>query len=180
MPKCFELWFVWFFEGLWFFKILSQLPFRQEGVVGGWWKNTKMFWTMIYLIFRRTMFFFKPLNFHFECSSFSQMGKIRVTAGTLSGKHWPQEWKLPKLETNIAADFLIRHLPSGNTHCEQNLSVYQDMWLDATGHQMWKLYDVKKKIFNEKDKAIQDAKLFDTMRNYFSSTSEYKKIWRSL
>lgn len=77
---------------------------------------------------------------------------------------------------NIAADFLIRHLPSGDPNTDPYLSKYQDMWLEATGRQMWKLYDVKKKIFKEKDKHAQDAKLFETMRNYFSPMSEYKKI----
>ncbi len=76
----------------------------------------------------------------------------------------------------IAADFLIRHLPSGNPHSEQHLREYQDMWLNAVGNQMWKLYKVKKKIFKEKNVEVQDAKLFDTMRNYFSPMSEYKKI----
>jgi len=41
---------------------------------------------------------------------------------------------------------------------------------------MWKLYHVKKKIFKEKDIAIQDKMLFETMGNYFSPNSEYKKI----
>lgn len=77
---------------------------------------------------------------------------------------------------NIAADFLIRHLPSGNPHSEQHLREYQDMWLDTVGNQMWKLYGVKKKIFKEKNVDVQDAQLFDTMRNYFSPMSEYKKI----
>lgn len=77
---------------------------------------------------------------------------------------------------NIAADFLIGHLTSGNTHTAVHLSAYQDMWLNAIGNQIWKLYDVKKKIFKEKDRAVQDAELFNTMRSYFSPTSEYKKI----
>lgn len=76
----------------------------------------------------------------------------------------------------IAAEFLNRHLATGEVHSADKLSVYHDMWLDDNGHQMWKLYKVKKKIFKEKDRAVQDQKLFETMSNYFSPKSEYKKI----
>lgn len=76
----------------------------------------------------------------------------------------------------IAAEFLIEHLPSGNNNSEENMAQYQQRWLEAVGNQMWKLYDVKKKIFKEKEIAVQDQKLFETMGNYFSPNSEYKKI----
>lgn len=76
----------------------------------------------------------------------------------------------------VAAEFLIKHLPSGDDHSEENLSEYQENWLKAFGNQMWKLYDVKKKIFKEKEVAVQNQKLFETMSNYFSPNSEYKKI----
>lgn len=76
----------------------------------------------------------------------------------------------------VAAEFLIEHLPSGNNNSEQNLAEYQNRWFEAFGRQMWKLYDVKKKIFKEKDVNIQNRMLFETMSNYFSPNSEYKKI----
>ncbi len=76
----------------------------------------------------------------------------------------------------VAANFLIDHLPSGDNHIEKNLSKYQDNWLEAFGNQMWKLYDVKKSIFKEKETATQNKLLFETMSNYFSPNSEYKKI----
>lgn len=76
----------------------------------------------------------------------------------------------------VAADFLIKHLPSGNDNSEEFLSEYQDDWLEAFGNQMWKLYEVKKNIFKEKEVSVQDKRLFETMGNYFSPNSEYKKI----
>lgn len=77
---------------------------------------------------------------------------------------------------SVAADFLIKHLPSGNNNSEENLAEYQNRWFEAFGRQMWKLYDVKKKIFKEKDVNIQNRMLFETMSGYFSPNSEYKKI----
>ena len=76
----------------------------------------------------------------------------------------------------VAADFIISHLPSGNDHSKKNLSKYQDNWLEAFGNQMWKLYKVKNSIFKEKDNDVQNKMLFETMSNYFSPNSEYKKI----
>jgi digeranylgeranylglycerophospholipid reductase len=76
----------------------------------------------------------------------------------------------------VAADFLVEHFSSGNSHCAKNLAGYQEQWLEAFGYKMWKLYGVKKDIFGESDISRQDELLFDTMSSYFSPDSEYKKI----
>ncbi len=76
----------------------------------------------------------------------------------------------------VAAQFLIDHLRSGNKHTTQYMAEYQQSWLDAIGNHMWKLYKLKKEIFNERDIPSQDTLLYETMRNYFSPQSAYKKV----
>ncbi len=76
----------------------------------------------------------------------------------------------------IGAEFLIDHFKSGAAHTAEALSGYQERWLEALGNKMWKLYGVKKKIFDGSDIALQDEQLFETMSAYFSPDSEYKKI----
>lgn len=76
----------------------------------------------------------------------------------------------------VAADFLNSHLSNGKNHDAEAMKRYQDEWLEAVGNQMWKLYKVKKKIFKTKDADRRDEMLYDTMRNYFSPDSEYKKV----
>ena len=59
---------------------------------------------------------------------------------------------------------------------KENLKEYQDRWLSAMGNKMWQLYEVKHTIFNTKEVLKRDEMLYDTMSNYFSPESEYKKI----
>lgn len=76
----------------------------------------------------------------------------------------------------IAGQFLATLLKSGNAPTKNNLKGYHDEWLNATGNSMWKLYGVKRKIFETADIAERDKQLYATMSNYFSTDSEYKKI----
>jgi len=76
----------------------------------------------------------------------------------------------------IAGEFLASLIKSGKPANENNLKGYQDEWLKAMGNNMWKLYRVKRKIFETADITQRDEQLFETMSNYFSPTSEYKKI----
>lgn len=76
----------------------------------------------------------------------------------------------------VAADFLNTHLHTETIHDAKAMKRYQDNWLEAVGNQMWRLYKVKKKIFKTKDIVERDVMLYDTMRNYFSPDSEYKKV----
>jgi len=73
---------------------------------------------------------------------------------------------------NFLGDFFKKNLPA----TAKNLKAYQDLWLDALGNKMWKLYEVKTEIFNNKDLKKRDEMLFETMSDYFSPDSEYKKI----
>src|SRR5690606_2014228 len=77
---------------------------------------------------------------------------------------------------SVAAEFLIKHLPSGNKHSEEILTEYQDLWYESFGKQMWKLYELKKTIFKERDINIQNRMLFETMSTYFRPNSAFKKI----
>lgn len=73
---------------------------------------------------------------------------------------------------NFLGDFFKKNLPA----TAENLKTYQDQWLDALGNKMWKLYDIKTKVFKTKDIEQRDKMLFATMSDYFSPDSEFKKI----
>jgi len=76
----------------------------------------------------------------------------------------------------IAGEFLSALILSGKSATESNLKGYHDNWLKAMGNNMWKLYRVKRKIFDTADVIERDEQLYATMSNYFSPESEYKKI----
>ena len=76
----------------------------------------------------------------------------------------------------IAGEFLAALLLSGKPATKENLKGYHDNWLKAMGNNMWKLYRVKRKIFDTVDVAERDRQLYATMSTYFSPDSEYKKI----
>lgn len=76
----------------------------------------------------------------------------------------------------IAGNFLGEILASDRKPVKENLKEYQDIWLAEMGNKMWKLYAVKKEIFNMKEVAKRDEMLYHTMAEYFSPNSEYKKI----
>jgi digeranylgeranylglycerophospholipid reductase len=76
----------------------------------------------------------------------------------------------------IAGEFLAKLILTGIPANKNNLKEYQDNWLNAMGNNMWKLYRVKRKIFDTADVIQRDEQLYQTMSNYFSADSEYKKI----
>jgi digeranylgeranylglycerophospholipid reductase len=76
----------------------------------------------------------------------------------------------------IAGEFLATLIASGKPCSKENLKGYQDNWLNSIGNTMWKLYHVKRSIFDTADVAERDQQLYATMSNYFSADSEYKKI----
>jgi len=76
----------------------------------------------------------------------------------------------------IAGEFLADLVLSGKPTSRENLKGYHDNWLKQMGNNMWKLYRVKRKIFDTVDVAERDRQLYNTMSNYFSPDSEYKKI----
>ncbi len=76
----------------------------------------------------------------------------------------------------IAGEFLAQLILSGKPATKTNLKGYQDNWLKAMGNNMWKLYRVKRAIFDTVDVVKRDEQLYATMSGYFSTDSEYKKI----
>ncbi|MBI1228304.1 MAG: geranylgeranyl reductase family protein [Bacteroidetes bacterium] len=76
----------------------------------------------------------------------------------------------------IAGNFLGELLKTHKIPNRKNLKTYQDLWLEDMGNKMWQLYEVKKEIFNTSDIAVRDKMLYNTMSEYFSPNSEYKKI----
>ncbi len=76
----------------------------------------------------------------------------------------------------IAAEFLIGHLGDGLPLQGGMLEAYQNLWLSELGDKMWKLYGIKTDIFHNMNLAERDQQLYATMSDYFSPTSEFKKI----
>lgn len=76
----------------------------------------------------------------------------------------------------IAALFLHDFIREGAAATADHLEEYQQRWLKALGNKMWKLYKVKTEIFRTPDIPTRDAMLYQTMADYFSPDSEYKKI----
>lgn len=76
----------------------------------------------------------------------------------------------------IAGEFLVKLIADGLPPTKNNLKGYHDNWLAEMGNSLWKLYHVKRKIFETKDIEQRDEQLYATMSNYFSPDSIYKKI----
>ncbi len=76
----------------------------------------------------------------------------------------------------IAAEYISGIIKNKILPSEENLKGYQDKWLEELGSKMWKLYELKNTIFKTKDVELRDQLLFNTMSEYFSPDSEYKKI----
>lgn len=76
----------------------------------------------------------------------------------------------------IAGEFLSSLLLSGRPATRENLKGYHDNWLSQTGNSMWKLYRLKRKIFETEDTGKRDEQLYTTMSDYFSPDSAFKKI----
>jgi digeranylgeranylglycerophospholipid reductase len=73
---------------------------------------------------------------------------------------------------NFLGSFFQKDIPAS----AKNLKKYQDQWLESLGNKMWKLYDIKTEIFKTQDIAKRDQMLYETMSEYFSPDSEFKKI----
>ncbi len=76
----------------------------------------------------------------------------------------------------IAGEFLAELIHGGKEARAENLKGYQDAWLEQLGNKMWQLYRTKKDIFLTKDITKRNAKLYDTMSDYFNPNSIYKKV----
>lgn len=76
----------------------------------------------------------------------------------------------------IAGEFLVELIKSGKKTSKNNLKAYQDRWLEDGGNKIWQLYAEKNAIFKTKDIALRDEMLYNTMSDYFSPQSIYKKI----
>ena len=76
----------------------------------------------------------------------------------------------------IAGEFLAELIKSDKQTSKENLKEYPDRWLSAMGNKMWQLYEVKHTILNTKEVLKRDDMLYDSMSNYLSPVSEYKKI----
>jgi digeranylgeranylglycerophospholipid reductase len=76
----------------------------------------------------------------------------------------------------IAGKFLAELIQSGRSTSAENLKGYQNRWMDGLGNKMWQLYKIKKSIFEIKDIAYRNLKLYETMSDYFNPLSVYKKV----
>jgi digeranylgeranylglycerophospholipid reductase len=76
----------------------------------------------------------------------------------------------------IAGSVLAEILADASPATEARLEPYHSRWLTELGNAMWSLYDVKTSIFREKEREVQDHRLFSTLAGYFHPDSEYRKV----
>lgn len=76
----------------------------------------------------------------------------------------------------IAGTVLAEVLAGDEPATEARLEPYHSRWLVELGNAMWSLYDVKTSIFREKEREVQDHRLFSTLAGYFHPDSEYRKV----
>ena len=76
----------------------------------------------------------------------------------------------------IAGAFLADLMVAGQPPTAGALSAYQHRWHDEMGRMMWKLYEIKKRIFREQDVTRRDALLHQTLSGYFRPDSEFRKV----
>ncbi len=76
----------------------------------------------------------------------------------------------------IAGSVLAEVLADDSPATEARLEPYHSRWLMELGNAMWSLYDVKTSIFREKNREVQDHRLFSTLAGYFHPESEYRKV----
>jgi len=75
----------------------------------------------------------------------------------------------------IAGNFLGDFLPAGLPPDAENLAEYQRRWMKELGEAMWKLYRLKREIFRQPT-AERDRMLYQTLAQYFSPQSEFRKV----
>lgn len=76
----------------------------------------------------------------------------------------------------IAGNFLAGLIHTDQSATAENLRGYQDLWLEKLGNKMWQLYETKKAIFKTENIVQRNQKLYETMADYFSPFSIYKKV----
>lgn len=76
----------------------------------------------------------------------------------------------------IAGEFLGEFIKSGQKASAENLSAHQDKWMNVMGKKMWELYEIKSRIFKTDNIEERNSALFNTMSEYFSPNSPFKKI----
>jgi len=76
----------------------------------------------------------------------------------------------------MAGAVLAEVLASDAPATEARLEPYHTRWMAELGTAMWSLYDVKTSIFREKERDVQDERLFTTLAGYFHPNSEYRKV----
>lgn len=76
----------------------------------------------------------------------------------------------------IAGQFLAEFILSDKKATAENLSTHQDKWMSIMGKKMWELYEIKSRIFKTENIEERNSALFNTMSEYFSPDSPFKKI----
>lgn len=80
----------------------------------------------------------------------------------------------------IAGNFLGDFLPTNHPSTAQNLSQYQQRWLDEIGNDIWKLYKIKTKIkidtLRAKDPSKQYQLYYKFLSCYFHPNSPFRRI----
>ncbi|MCZ7573913.1 MAG: NAD(P)/FAD-dependent oxidoreductase [Ardenticatenaceae bacterium] len=76
----------------------------------------------------------------------------------------------------IAGTFLVESLLAGAPGDDAHLAGYQKRWTTTLGEQLLQLYEIKARIFSEREIATRDRQLFETLANYFAPASPFRKV----
>ncbi len=76
----------------------------------------------------------------------------------------------------IAGNFLAEFLTRGLNPSAEHLADYQKRWMAELGETMWQLYDLKRTIFNKQNVPQRDRMLYQTLSQYFSPESKFRKV----
>ncbi|MEZ4699138.1 MAG: NAD(P)/FAD-dependent oxidoreductase [Rhodothermales bacterium] len=76
----------------------------------------------------------------------------------------------------IAGAFLADHLAGGGRLDAAGLAGYHERWRAELGDALNRIYAIKRAIFRGRDRAVQDAQLYDALAGYFHPESAFKKV----
>jgi digeranylgeranylglycerophospholipid reductase len=76
----------------------------------------------------------------------------------------------------MLGEFLAKTIPSTTEWTRDVLQEFQTQWFAQLGNSLTELYAIKNSIFKIEDKIEQDRVLFETLGNYFTPNSRFRKV----
>ena len=76
----------------------------------------------------------------------------------------------------MLGEFLAKTIPATTAWTRKILQEFQTHWFNELGNSLTELYRIKNDIFKIQDKIEQDRVLFETLGNYFTPNSRFRKV----